>query len=712
MTFTLKARGEGDLKHRYRPQRLDELAPTAALTRLQRMAKDPKSQVYLFEGPSGTGKTSAARIIARASVCTAAADKPCLQCDQCQNMENSVDFIELNIADLRKIDDIREIIEGMRFMPMQLNRKIYIFDECFPAETKVWTTTGSKSIRNVCVGETVETLSGASTVKRTFTNKVDVTRVCRVNLSSGGPLFTTLQHRIFTNRGWVEAGNLQKRDCVFRFRGNLMDHEQSDNLQSMRPTLHSEVPIQQAQMLFQELCPETPERNFGTRTHRDAVMPFLQKRIPSEATEVEHAEILQPVMRCTTQNVPSRVSGSYSHNRGCEEDLRVETAVPLNRRWFGLERSHIHQNERMQSSKGSNCLDSNNGYEGEERYSACVVGRPWRQRSVDHGAVETSPSAGQRLETRVPNLSWKETTWVSDVLQSRSRPAQYQVGGRDRWSWTQLEEKFLKRPEEDGRFIGVRVESLEVYERGRNDEAFSCIISDQDRRAGFVTFYDLEIDGHPSYTAEGVIVHNCHQLTDSSQQVLLKTFEEPNEGLLIFMCTTHTKGLDKALLDRAEKVSFKSLDKTAAIEIVDQVVKAAGRDVSKEIRGQLIDSCEGSARALLNSVQAYLDGGFDPETVAEEDGGADVKELALALVAGDWPKTADILKRPSVKAKPEGIRIAVESFVRAMVLNSNTINVRAVAALTTLVGTVSTEPGISQYNRFVFKCVKACQNKT
>jgi DNA polymerase III gamma/tau subunit len=207
------------------------------------------------------------------------------------------------------------------------------------------------------------------------------------------------------------------------------------------------------------------------------------------------------------------------------------------------------------------------------------------------------------------------------------------------------------------------------------------------------------------------IFDEVHQLTQDSQQVLLKTFEEPNEGLLIFMCTTQTNGLDKALLDRAEKVSFKSLSDEAAILIVDQVVKAAGREVSKEIRGQLIDGCDGSARALLNNVQAYLDGGFDPVTVTEEEGGADVKELALALVAGDWGKTADILKRPAVKAKPEGIRIAVESFVRAMVLNSNTINVRAVAALTTLVGTVSTEPGISQYNRFVFKCVKACQNK-
>lgn len=329
--FTLKARGEGDLKHRYRPQRLDEFAPTAAITRLRRMAKDPKSQVYLFEGPSGTGKTTAARIIARANICELKDDKPCLKCHSCMTMESSGDFVELNIADLRKIDDIREIIDSMRYRPMHLRRKVYIFDE-------------------------------------------------------------------------------------------------------------------------------------------------------------------------------------------------------------------------------------------------------------------------------------------------------------------------------------------------------------------------------------------VHQLTTESQQVLLKTFEEPNPRLLIFMCTTQTKGLDKALLDRAEKVTFKPLNAELAAQIVGQVSAASGHTIAPDLVAQLHERCDGSARALLNNVEALFDGGFEPEASADEEAGADVSDLAKALMSGSWTATSSVLKRPAFKAKPEGMRIAVESYLRAIVLNKPNIDAKAVAALTVMVGTLSTEPGVSQFNRLVYKCVKACQN--
>jgi DNA polymerase-3 subunit gamma/tau len=133
MGFRIKARGEGDLKTRYRPQRLSEICPTFHLRDAKAILGDPNaSRVWLFEGLTGCGKTSLARIIARAAVCAcedSEVEKPCLECEPCRTMESSLDFLEINGADCRGIDAMREITSDMRTYPSFLAHKIYIFDE-------------------------------------------------------------------------------------------------------------------------------------------------------------------------------------------------------------------------------------------------------------------------------------------------------------------------------------------------------------------------------------------------------------------------------------------------------------------------------------------------------------------------------------------------------------------------------------------------------
>lgn len=133
MTFRIKARGTGDLKTRYRPQRLSEICPTFHLKDAQSILKDKfSSKVWLFEGVTGCGKTSLARIIARAAVCEnddPDVEKPCLQCTSCKEMDNSGDFMEVNGADYRGVDAMREITPNMRQYGQFLDKRIYIFDE-------------------------------------------------------------------------------------------------------------------------------------------------------------------------------------------------------------------------------------------------------------------------------------------------------------------------------------------------------------------------------------------------------------------------------------------------------------------------------------------------------------------------------------------------------------------------------------------------------
>lgn len=119
---------------KFRPETFDEIIGQDAITQMLRnairMHRIPQS--FLFAGPRGIGKTSTARILAKALNCVKGpTESPCNQCEICNEITRTVslDVLEIDGASNRGIDEIRTLRENVKFKPAQARFKIYIIDE-------------------------------------------------------------------------------------------------------------------------------------------------------------------------------------------------------------------------------------------------------------------------------------------------------------------------------------------------------------------------------------------------------------------------------------------------------------------------------------------------------------------------------------------------------------------------------------------------------
>lgn len=117
---------------KYRPQTISELDLEDVREKLSALLTTQEvPHALLFSGPKGLGKTSAARILAKAINCEQKSNEPCNVCSACVSITNgsNLDVLEIDAASNRGIDEIRALREKIKFSPSSLLKKVYIIDE-------------------------------------------------------------------------------------------------------------------------------------------------------------------------------------------------------------------------------------------------------------------------------------------------------------------------------------------------------------------------------------------------------------------------------------------------------------------------------------------------------------------------------------------------------------------------------------------------------
>ena len=642
---------------KYRPKTLEEIVGNSEVSgALEGMLGDLQGcpHSFLFSGPTGCGKTTIGRIIATRLKCVGS------------------DFREIDSADFRGIDTVREIRKQSQFKSLEGPCRVWLVDECFSKGTLISMANGLlKPIEEVIIGDEIKNINGIGKIKHTFKNKIPLNRVVKIKFSNEKIIICSEDHLFLTPQGWLEAKYLKNNFVYLNKFSNFVPDINSQILgkngkgKAVLSTVPENTEKESEKVLFQKMLQSSKRKTSKNgRTILFNLWEILYSKMVFSSSDL-WKKMWQHFSRAKT-------SWAYSIQRIPSEIIYKPQTVFFNRRRGYNTANAFGSNEGTQPCIQSKEYFERVGNQTNKRDSSYLErGTRWK-REINNSSNDVSTCT--RMENRSSDQNKPQSVRqfrFSSLLQNRYRKSRFEIINRSRWKGSQIEKNYITRSEKNKEVERIRVESIEIYKQGSNDKSFKSIIGDTERNQKFVTFYDLEVNNHPSYFAQGIAVHNCHKLTNDAQNALLKILEDTPPHVYFILCTTDPHKLLKTIQGRCSQFTVKPLNERQMFKLLRSVVKAEGQDIPKVIYEQITQDSFGHPRNALQILDQVLR--VDPEQrlavakrSAEEQ--SESIELCRALIAGDgWKKVSGILNGLKDQ-EPEGVRRHVMGYAQAVLL--------------------------------------------
>jgi superfamily II DNA or RNA helicase len=330
---------------------------------------------------------------------------------------------------------------------------IAFLDECFAKGTKIKTPKGDTLIENIKVGDEVFNKDGLTHVKNVFVNKVKLDDVVKITLHNHTEIVCSKNHLFYVDGEWIEAKNLRGKN-LFAFPktyGSVMSN-------IIEPERRSKNEAEENKFLF-DLW-----RDVCNWMSQESEKNLLKERVS------EH----------------SLLSNSFQN----KQEVRIgedEEKQPV------LQSPYHCKDDRDKKNKWNpSCLPQCSWWE-------------WLRGSYTSNAFSSCLGLGNGVCCQDTSKAWE---WIPPSLQDRRGKSNFKNWNRGGWKFPLFQKR--KGSEEAKPSAGFGVENIEVYKQGSVGGSFKSVVGDKERDQGYIEFYDLEIVGHPSYFANGVLVHNCH----------------------------------------------------------------------------------------------------------------------------------------------------------------------------------------------------------